>query len=799
MTYDVADGYYLLYGGTEGTSVYGDTYSFTTSGGWTKLGPSTTPPTLTEPGMVFDTSDSKVLMFGGCEGLSGCPDSETWTFSGGNWAQYTKGTAPTAVLAPGMAYDTNDGYTVLFGGCSGINFITEACSAYADGTYTFTSANGWQSVSTPSGLTARVSPNMAYDPLLKEVLLYGGYDGTNDLSDMWAFSGGAWSKLSPTSTPGGSSDGAMFWDSSLNEMILFGGDDSSGTASTTWAYANGGWTQLFPSAYPSARDSMMDAAAPTGLPIVFDGSTDNGSGSDTWAFGTPPSAQITVSPTVADVGDSVTLSASVSGDAPPYSLSWNLGDGTTSTSGNLTHSYTKAGLYTVKFTATDSYGLSATQSKTVNISALPSLTAAASPLTIYTGNHVSFWANATGGMAPLKYAWSFGDGSNSTTADPTHTYTTQGTYEAMATVTDSSSLGHCANAAVNITVKVPVGALSVTFAASPTSGLIPLPVTFTSTVSGGTAPYTYKWTFGDGSPGSTAPDPSHTFNTSGVFIVNLNVSDNAGHSQASVTQITTHSGPMSVTASVTPTHGVAPLVVSFMATPVGGLSPYTYLWNFNDGVETSTAPDPTHTYNGSRIYNASVTVADSLSDGQKETVNIYNITVYSAITVSVIGPATAEPNTTVTFTAHASGGNPPYNYSWTFGAGAAPTGENQDNSTTHSFASAGNSTTKYLVVVNVTDSLGYSALAETNITIEVAKSTPPGGASSSTPINIFGSELWLVFLLIPVMITVIVAAVIAIVTGRHKYSSEPGPGNYNGGGDLRNFREPPYYPGSGWE
>ncbi len=47
---------------------------------------------------------------------------------------------------------------------------------------------------------------------------------------------------------------------------------------------------------------------------------------------------------------------------------------------------------------------------------------------------------------------------------------------------------------------------------SPAScGSGPVTVTFTSSVSAGTPPYTYDWNFGDGTPGSSDADPTHEF------------------------------------------------------------------------------------------------------------------------------------------------------------------------------------------------------------------------------------------------------------------------------------------------
>jgi PKD domain len=49
-------------------------------------------------------------------------------------------------------------------------------------------------------------------------------------------------------------------------------------------------------------------------------------------------------------------------------------------------------------------------------------------------------------------------------------------------------------------------------------------VTFTATVTGGTAPYNFVWVFEPGSFGTTNP-ASHTFNNAGTFTVTLNVWD----------------------------------------------------------------------------------------------------------------------------------------------------------------------------------------------------------------------------------------------------------------------------------
>ena len=77
--------------------------------------------------------------------------------------------------------------------------------------------------------------------------------------------------------------------------------------------------------------------------------------------------------------------------------------------------------------------------------------------------------------------------------------------------------------------------------------------------------------------------------------------------------------PLTLACSADPSSGIAPLAVSFTATPAGGNSAaYTYALDFGDGA-TSTARNPGHTYTSAGTYTATVTVADGLQNAQCET------------------------------------------------------------------------------------------------------------------------------------------------------------------------------------
>lgn len=129
---------------------------------------------------------------------------------------------------------------------------------------------------------------------------------------------------------------------------------------------------------------------------------------------------------------------------------------------------------------------------------------------------------------PTTWAWDFGDGMTDTRQQPTHTYTTPGTYPVTLTV--GSPTGQATISQPDyITVYGPVEA---SFTTSPPTGPAPLAVTFTNTSYGTYT--TTAWDFGDG---TTSPEanPQHTYTNPGSYLVTLTVTGPGG----SATQTTT--------------------------------------------------------------------------------------------------------------------------------------------------------------------------------------------------------------------------------------------------------------------
>lgn len=103
----------------------------------------------------------------------------------------------------------------------------------------------------------------------------------------------------------------------------------------------------------------------------------------------------------------------------------------------------------------------------------------------------------------------------------THTPTSTTTYYAKAN-------GEVSNPGVLVTVH---NKPTISIATPPSNICSGTPVVFNSTVTGGTAPYIYSWTFGGGGT-ATDPNPSHTFTSLGCttenFQINVTVTDANG-------------------------------------------------------------------------------------------------------------------------------------------------------------------------------------------------------------------------------------------------------------------------------
>jgi PKD repeat protein len=121
----------------------------------------------------------------------------------------------------------------------------------------------------------------------------------------------------------------------------------------------------------------------------------------------------------------------------PTSWSWNFGDGHVSNDQNPSHIYTSAGVYDVSLTVTNSYGtnsLTKTGYITITPGLIPVAAFSASPTNTYVMGTVVFTDASTN--TPTSWLWDFGDGSQSTSQNPSYAYSAAGTYTVSLTATN---------------------------------------------------------------------------------------------------------------------------------------------------------------------------------------------------------------------------------------------------------------------------------------------------------------------------------------------------------------------------
>ncbi len=155
--------------------------------------------------------------------------------------------------------------------------------------------------------------------------------------------------------------------------------------------------------------------------------------------------------------DTVILSAANSGTLPD-NYTWTLGDGTSDSTANVTHTYSVQGQYNISLVESTTNGCRDTVTTSINtqhpISAgftIDKLTACQDQAVNFTNTSV---AGSQGGISP-SYYWNFGDGGTSSSQNPSYTYSYSdtGTYKIMMVVNDFIPCYDTAYGIVQITSK----------------------------------------------------------------------------------------------------------------------------------------------------------------------------------------------------------------------------------------------------------------------------------------------------------------------------------------------------------
>jgi len=483
MDYDPNMNGVLLFGGVGASGYLNDTWLFS-GGSWTNLswvGPA--PPARIFASMAFDP-DPEVngsVVWGGYS-LSLGTLNDTWAWQAwAGWVHLNTTVLPPAADGASLAYDPADSALVLYG------------AGFTSSTWELQGGQWWP-VHT-AGPPYRQGAGMVFVPGASAVFLFGGANSTY-LNDSWSFSGGVWSNDTSglVSAPPARAFAGLTLDPSGSVPLLFGGTGASTYMNDTWAIAT------LPSATLAATPGTTEVAANVtftatmsgGIPPYLatfhfaDNVTDEVSGSGptlvaTHAFVNPgtytawvnvtdsvgltanavasatpvsvsagPAIAATATPSSVDVGQSVSFSVTAASGVPPITYQWTFGDGTSSSGTTASHAYATPGTYPVAVVGTDAEGVHANASLSVVVVPLPTLAVADNRSSATVNEPVTFYANVSGGTAPYRFAWSFGDGSRSAFPSPFHVFTTAGNYTVQVWTNDSFSVTNHESLVVSI-------------------------------------------------------------------------------------------------------------------------------------------------------------------------------------------------------------------------------------------------------------------------------------------------------------------------------------------------------------
>ena len=230
----------------------------------------------------------------------------------------------------------------------------------------------------------------------------------------------------------------------------------------------------------------------------------------------------------------------------------------------------------------------------------------------YDGPTTAFAAYPETGQAPLSvqfsdmsvgaesWTWVFGDGTYSSSRNPSHVFSEPGTYTVSLLVSDGS--GRSASKVARDLIRVTGAPPTADFTANQTSGTAPFAVAFEANTTIATS---WQWYFGDGEM-SAEKDPVHVYAAPGRYTVWL-VASAPGYGSVTAHRdaFITVAEEVAVDFEANRTTGAAPLAIAFSDLTEG--MPLAWRWEFGDGT-TANQQNATHVYSKAGTYGVNLTV-----------------------------------------------------------------------------------------------------------------------------------------------------------------------------------------------
>jgi len=291
---------------------------------------------------------------------------------------------------------------------------------------------------------------------------------------------------------------------------------------------------------------------------------------------------------------------------------WNFGNSNTSIVQNPSENYSSEGVYNVQLIASTNNACSDTIVQQIEVWPIPVVDFSPTEVCLnaasqFTDLSTVSSTNTTNNI--IQWQWNFGDGvGTSNLQNPIYTYTTEGIYPTILTVTSNHGCFY------DTTINVTVNPLPQVIFGDPTAGCAPnMCVNFVnnSTINQTNLPAsidTWQWDFGDDFS-STSMNPSHCYENSSYSVVkNYDVTLTATSNKQCVTTVTI---PQLITVYPKPLadFDYTPLETDIYDSKITfidqSIIASQWFWNLGDGA-TSTESNPIHNYADSGFYSVTL-------------------------------------------------------------------------------------------------------------------------------------------------------------------------------------------------
>jgi hypothetical protein len=218
MAFDSDKGKVYLYGGTDRNGKpLSDLWEWD-GAAWHRLCPVCNPAGRSQHAMIYDPDRKKLIIYGGF-GKDIYP--EAWAWDGTAWCKMNFSNSIPAFYHDLLVYNPTAKQAIGFiGGDWGKTWI------WSDET--------WKRMDLVNQPPLRSFMNYAFDPVSRNIYLFGGYRDGKIFNDTWIFNGTDWKQLTPAFSPPARSSGVSFYDDIRKSFVIYGGNRFRNSFNDMW-------------------------------------------------------------------------------------------------------------------------------------------------------------------------------------------------------------------------------------------------------------------------------------------------------------------------------------------------------------------------------------------------------------------------------------------------------------------------------------------------------------------------------------------------------------------------------------